>query len=104
MTVRCDDLILARMDAQLIVQVIVNLIDNALKYTEQGSEICVSVEKQGGNAVIRVADDGNGIADDVKPHIFEMFYTGKTQSQTAAEALESGLPCAKRSSSCTAGR
>ena len=44
-TVRCDDLILARMDAQLIVQVIVNLIDNALKYTEQGSEICVSAEK-----------------------------------------------------------
>ena len=50
MTVRCDDLILARMDAQLIVQVIVNLIDNALKYTEQGSEICVSAEKQGGDS------------------------------------------------------
>ena len=64
-TVRCDDLILARMDAQLIVQVIVNLIDNALKYTEQGSEICVSAEKQGGDAVIRVADNGNGIADDM---------------------------------------
>ena len=77
MTVRCDDLILARMDAQLIVQVIVNLIDNALKYTEQGAEICVSAEKQGGDAVIRVTDNGNGIADDMKPHIFEMFYTGK---------------------------
>lgn len=48
MTVRCDDLILARMDAHLIVQVIVNLIDNALKYTEQGSEICVSAENRAG--------------------------------------------------------
>lgn len=93
MTVRCDDLILARMDAQLIVQVIVNLIDNALKYTEQGSEICVSAEKQGRDAVIRVTDNGNGIADDMKPHIFEMFYTGKIPSQTAAEASGSGLPC-----------
>ena len=92
-TVRCDDLILARMDAQLIVQVIVNLIDNALKYTEQGSEICVSAEKQGGDAVIRVTDNGNGIADDMKPHIFEMFTPGKIPSQTAAEASGSGLPC-----------
>ena len=64
------------MDAQLIVQVIVNLIDNALKYTEQGSEICASAEKQGKYAVIRVADNGSGIPDDMKSHIFEMFYTG----------------------------
>jgi len=49
-SVKCDDLILARMDAQLIVQVIVNLVDNALKYTEEGSEICVSAEKQDGYA------------------------------------------------------
>ena len=86
-TVRCDDLILARMDAQLIVQVIVNLIDNALKYTEQGSEICVSAEKQGGDAVIRVADNGNGIADDMKPHIFEMFYTGKKYRRRQPQKL-----------------
>lgn len=92
-TVRCDDLILARMDAQLIVQVIVNLIDNALKYTEQGSEICVSAEKQGGDAVIRVTDNGNGIADDMKPHILRCFTPEKIPSQTAAEASESGLPC-----------
>lgn len=94
-TVRCDDLILARMDAQLIVQVIVNLIDNALKYTEQGSEICVSAEKQGGDAVIRVTDNGNGIADDMKPHIFEMFYTGKNTVADSRRSFGIGLTLCK---------
>ena len=94
-TVRCDDLILARMDAQLIVQVIVNLIDNALKYTEQGSEICVSAEKQGGDAVIRVTDNGNGIADDMKPHIFEMFYTGKNTVADSRRSFGIGLGLCK---------
>ena len=94
-TVRCDDLILARMDAQLIVQVIVNLIDNALKYTEQGSEICVSAEKQGGYAVIRVTDNGNGIADDMKPHIFEMFYTGKNTVADSRRSFGIGLTLCK---------
>ena len=94
-TVKCDDLILARMDAQLIVQVIVNLIDNALKYTEQGSEICVSAEKQGGDAVIRVTDNGNGIADDMKPHIFEMFYTGKNTVADSRRSFGIGLTLCK---------
>ena len=94
-TVKCDDLILARMDAQLIVQVIVNLIDNALKYTEQGSEICVSAEKQGKYAVIRVADNGSGIPDDMKSHIFEMFYTGKSTVADSRRSFGIGLTLCK---------
>ena len=94
-TVKCDDLILARMDAQLIVQVIVNLIDNALKYTKQGSEICVSAEKKDKYAVIRVADNGNGIPDDMKPHIFEMFYTGKSTVADSRRSFGIGLTLCK---------
>lgn len=92
MTVRCDDLILARMDAQLIVQVIVNLIDNALKYTEQGSEICVSAEKQGGDAVIRVTDNGNGIADDMKPHILRCFTVEKYSRRQPQKLRDRAYP------------
>ena len=94
-TVKCDDLILARMDAQLIVQVIVNLIDNALKYTDRGSEICVSAEKKDKYAVIRVADNGNGIPDDMKPHIFEMFYTGKSTVADSRRSFGIGLTLCK---------
>ena len=68
---------------------------NALKYTEQGSEICVSAEKQGGDAVIRVADNGNGIADDMKPHIFEMFYTGKNTVADSRRSFGIGLTLCK---------
>ncbi|MFR3455076.1 MAG: hypothetical protein ACLTTN_12555 [Coprococcus eutactus] len=47
--------------------------------------------------MIRVADNGSGIPDDMKSHIFEMFYTEKVQLPTAAEALGSVLPYANRS-------
>ena len=83
------------MDAQLIVHVIVNLIDNALKYTEQGSEICVSAEKQRKYAVIRVADNGSGIPDDMKSHIFEMFYTGKSTVADSRRSFGIGLTLCK---------
>ena len=69
--------------------------DNALKYTEQGSEICVSAEKQGKYAVIRVADNGSGIPDDMKSHIFEMFYTGKSTVADSRRSFGIGLTLCK---------
>jgi len=45
-TVECEELILARMDVRLIIQVLVNLIDNAIKYTPPGSVICIRGSKQ----------------------------------------------------------
>ncbi|MFZ2757149.1 MAG: ATP-binding protein [Atopobiaceae bacterium] len=70
-----DDLLLARMDAHLVVQVIVNLVNNAIQYTPTGSRILVSSHREGDLAVIAVSDDGPGIADADKQRIFESFYT-----------------------------
>lgn len=42
---------------------------------------------ENGKAKIQVEDNGPGICDEMKPHIFEMFYTGKIRSQTAIEVL-----------------
>ena len=67
--------ILARMDIALIVQVLVNIIDNAIKYTPKGSTIQISSRRQGSNVLVEVADDGPGIPDTDKPRIFDMFYT-----------------------------
>ena len=83
----CEELLLARMDARLIIQVLVNLIENAVKYTQQGSKIQISAHRQGDKVCIRVSDNGGGIRDAMKPHVFEMFYVGKTRLQTAVEAL-----------------
>ena len=71
-----SDLLMARMDARLIMQVLINLINNAVKNTQEGSEIRIRSEKKDGFIYVSVTDNGPGIPDDIKPHIFEMFYTG----------------------------
>lgn len=91
-TVDCgDELLLARMDARLISQVIINLVENALKYTPPGSSIVIGAEKQGDRVVIRVADDGPGIPDDLKPRVFEMFFTGDRKVADSRRSLGLGL-------------
>lgn len=90
-----DELLLARMDARLIVQVLINLVDNAVKYTPAGSAITVTARAQDGFAAISVLDDGPGIAPDIRPHIFEMFYTGEHKVADSRRSLGLGLALCK---------
>lgn len=90
-----DELLLANVDAKLIVQVLINLIDNAIKYTPLGSEIKVITEKKNGYASISVIDNGNGIPDNIKPHVFEMFYTGDNRIADSRRSLGLGLALCK---------
>ena len=87
----CEELVLVRMDVRLIIQVLVNLIDNAIKYTPPGSVICIRGIKTDGKAQISVEDNGPGIPEEMKPHIFEMFYTGKTTVADSHRSLVLGL-------------
>ena len=87
----CEDLILARMDVKLVIQVLVNLIDNAIKYTPAGSTIRICGCREDGKAKISVTDNGPGIDDEMKPHIFEMFYTGKNTIADSHRSLGLGL-------------
>lgn len=89
--VDCEELVLACMDVRLIIQVLVNLIDNAIKYTPPGSVISIRGKKSGGKAQISVEDNGPGIPKEMKPHIFEMFYTGKTTVADSHRSLGLGL-------------
>ena len=86
-----DDLLLAHMDAKLVVQVLINLMDNAIKYTPAGSHITLSAAAQGENAVIRVSDDGPGIPDEAKEKVFEMFSTGEKRISDSRRSLGLGL-------------
>ena len=90
-----DELLLANADAKLIVQVLINLIDNAIKYTPVGSEIKVITEKRNGYASISVIDNGNGIPDNIKPRVFEMFYTGDNRIADSRRSLGLGLALCK---------
>ena len=55
-------------------QVVVNLLDNAIKYTPEGGAIRLSVAAAGNQAVLEVEDSGIGIPADAQPHIFERFF------------------------------
>ena len=70
-----DDMLMAKMDARLIVQVIINIVNNAIKYTPEGSKICLSAKKENSMVRIEIADNGPGISDEEKQRLFDMFYT-----------------------------
>lgn len=83
--------LLAKVDARLMVQVIINIVDNAIKYTPKDSHITIKLAKKGKNAVITIADDGPGISGDIKGHVFDMFYTDAHKIADSRRSLGLGL-------------
>ena len=90
-----DDLLMANMDARLIVQVIINLVNNAIKYTPEGSHIVVSAKRVGAAAEVTVADDGPGIPMESRAKLFDMFYTMDNDRGDARRGLGLGLSLCK---------
>ena len=86
-----DDILMAKMDARLMVQLIVNLVNNAIKYTQPDSDIRIHAWKADGKIYVSVSDNGPGIADDQKVHVFEMFYTGTNRIADSRRSLGLGL-------------
>jgi len=74
-------------DPMRLAQVVGNLLNNACKYTDRGGHIWLTVQREGEQAVIRVRDNGIGIAADQVVRIFDMF----TQVDTSLERSQSGL-------------
>jgi two-component system CheB/CheR fusion protein len=74
-------------DSTRLGQVVLNLLNNSAKYTEEGGRIRLSLTQEDGNAVIRVRDNGMGIAPEILPKIFELF----TQSERTLDRSQGGL-------------
>jgi len=70
-----------------LTQVVTNLLNNAAKYTEEDGHIVLHLEASGGEAVLRVQDNGIGIALDLLPHVFDLF----TQAQRGSDRSQGGL-------------
>jgi two-component system phosphate regulon sensor histidine kinase PhoR len=64
----------ARISAPLLEQALVNLVDNAIKYSPEGTDVEVTLEAEGDQARITVRDQGPGIARHHLPRLFERFY------------------------------
>lgn len=74
LAVQCPDSLTAEINGPLLQQALVNLIVNAIKYSEPGAEIRVTGQQHNASLVIRVADSGIGIAQEHLPRLFERFY------------------------------
>lgn len=90
-----EDIVLVKMDARLMVQVIVNIVDNAVKYTQKGAHIFISTRLENKKAIVEIADDGPGISDIDKPHVFDMFYTTGAKAADSRRGLGLGLALCK---------
>ena len=91
-TVDCgDEPLLVRVDAGLIMQVLINLVNNAVKYTPAGSNIRITAIPRENMAEICVSDNGPGIPDELKERVFEMFFTGGNPIGDSRRSLGLGL-------------
>ena len=81
-----EEIILIKGDARLLMQVVINLVNNAVRYTRPGSEILVTCRREGSVAKVCVSDNGPGIPDAEKEKIFEMFYS---LSNTGGDSVRS---------------
>ena len=74
-------------DSTRLEQVVVNLLNNAAKYTDEGGQIWITVEQEGAEVVLRVWDTGVGISPELLPRIFDLF----TQSDRTLDRSQGGL-------------
>ena len=90
-----NDLFMVKMDTKLIVQVFINLIDNALKYTAPGTTIQIRTRKRREWIVVEVIDNGKGIKDEEKAKLFDMFYTSGQAVADGRRGMGLGLALCK---------
>jgi len=82
---------------ELLRRVFMNLVDNAVKYTDPGGAVEVEARKDGDTFLFRVADTGIGIPEDELPRVFDIFFRGsRARSESKAEGMGLGLSLVKR--------
>jgi len=87
-----------------MIQVLGNLVTNALHYTPPGGQIAPSARRQGGAVALAVADTGAGIAPETVPHIFDRFYRGDPARSQEGDESGLGLAIAKAITEAHGGR
>ncbi|CDX03928.1 Sensor protein KdpD [Desulfitobacterium hafniense] len=90
-----NEVISLPMDGKLVVQVLVNLLDNAVKHTPLDSCIDLKVGMLGNDVVFEVCDNGNGIAEDIMDRLFDRFTTQKNNIIDGKRGMGLGLAICK---------
>lgn len=92
-----DRPVIVKSDVQKLRRVIMNIVDNSIKYRDvQKLKINISVEDRGDFAAVEVKDNGRGISEDALPYIFDRFYRADTSRETSSGGSGLGLAIAKK--------
>ena len=92
---RPEELIIANIDAKLIIQVVINIVNNAIKYTQAGSVIKIEYGNKNDMVYVNISDNGPGMDDAIKEHVFDMFYTGQNEIADSKRSMGLGLALCK---------
>ena len=91
-------------DESLVMRALSNLISNALKYTDKGGCVDVSLEDGGSDVILRVCDTGIGISSNDLPHIFDRFYQADPSRSRGGSGLGLSIVswiCSVHRTTCT---
>ncbi|MBI2853839.1 MAG: hypothetical protein HYX87_02835 [Chloroflexi bacterium] len=83
-------------DRDLLKQMMLNIVDNAIKFTPQGGRIELRLDRHNGSAVLEVSDTGSGIPREEIPHVTEAFYKSDISRKSAGEGSRLGLSIVKQ--------
>src|SRR6266700_4357645 len=92
---KCDSDVILRGDAAWVERIILNLADNAIKFTPTGGHVQIKLSRADSSAILDIADDGIGISPDDVPHIFERFYRADPSRSNRADGAGLGLSLVK---------
>ena len=91
-----DPTLLVFADPTRLEQIVVNLMTNAIEYTDLGGTIRLAITRKGTHACITVTDNGIGIAPELLPHMFDMFRQGKRSLARTEGGLGLGLTIVRK--------
>ncbi len=86
-----DDILMVNVDGRLIVQVVANLINNAIKFTDENGRIDIKAKRKMDMVEISVSDNGPGIHGEARNHVFDMFYSSESGKVDGRRGIGLGL-------------
>ena len=90
-----DEVIVAEMDGKMIAQVIINILDNAVKHTQEGGEITLKVKYRNLRVYFIIEDDGDGVPETLQDRIFDEFVSISDKSTDQKRGIGLGLAICK---------
>lgn len=90
-----EDLLLVNVDGKLMVQVLINILNNAIKYTKENDRIDIQVRNIDRQVQFTIKDEGKGISKNILDHIFEEFVTDTNVSNDSQKGIGLGLAICK---------